>query len=96
MKAALHCAALSFILAGCASTGEPAAADMPALGAVSTSAVSTSAVSTSAASTSTTDAAAQITGSRIPAKRTEKMVSQIGGKDYKDNKSSLMAPLQSN
>jgi len=49
-----------------------------------------------AASTSTTDAAAQITGSRIPAKRTEKMVSQIGGKDYKDNKSSLMAPLQSN
>ena len=49
-----------------------------------------------AASTSTTDAPAEITGSRIPAKRTEKMVSQIGGKDYKDNKSSLMAPLQSN
>ena len=81
MKAVLPCAALSFILAGCASTNEPAAADMPALG---------------AASTSTTDAAAPITGSRIPAKRTEKMVSQIGGKDYKDNKSSLMAPLQSN
>jgi ABC-type uncharacterized transport system auxiliary subunit len=55
--------------------------DMPALG---------------AASSSTTDAAAPITGSRIPAKRTEKMVSQIGGKDYNDNKSSLMAPLQSN
>ena len=81
MKAVLHCAALSFILAGCASTTEPAAPDMPALG---------------AASTSTADAAASITGSRIPAKRTEKMVSQIGGKDYKDNKSSLMAPLQSN
>jgi hypothetical protein len=48
-----------------------------------------------AASTATTDAAVPITGSRIPAKRTEKMVSQIGGKDYKDNKS-LMAPLQSN
>jgi uncharacterized lipoprotein YmbA len=55
--------------------------DMPALG---------------AASTSTTDAAVPITGSRIPAKRTEKMVSQIGGKDYNNNKSSLMAPLQSN
>jgi hypothetical protein len=81
MKAVLHCAALSFILAGCASTHEPAAPDMPALG---------------AASTSSTDAAVQITGSRIPAKRTEKMVSQIGGKDYQDNKSSLMAPLQSN
>ena len=81
MKAVLHCAALSFILAGCASTNEPAAADMPALG---------------AAATSSTDTAAEITGSRIPAKRTEKMVSQIGGKDYKDNKSSLMAPLQSN
>jgi len=49
-----------------------------------------------AASTSTSDAATEITGSRIPSKRTEKMVSQIGGKDYKDNKSSLMAPLQSN
>ena len=49
-----------------------------------------------AASTSTTDGATEITGSRIPSKRTEKMVSQIGGKDYKDNKSSLMAPLQSN
>jgi hypothetical protein len=73
--------AIPFVLAGCASTTEPAAGDMPALG---------------AASTSTTDAAAEITGSRIPAKRTEKMVSQIGGKDYKDNKSSLTAPLQSN
>jgi ABC-type uncharacterized transport system auxiliary subunit len=79
MKAVLHCAALSFVLAGCASTTEPA--DMPAPG---------------AASTSASDAAAPITGSRIPARRTEKMVSQIGGKDYKDNKSSLMAPLQSN
>lgn len=79
MKAVLPCAALAFALAGCASTTEPA--DMPALG---------------AASTSTTDAATQITGSRIPARRTEKMVSQIGGQDYKDNKSSLMAPLQSN
>lgn len=81
MKAVLHCAALSFILAGCAGTTGPATPDMPALG---------------AASTSTTAAATPITGSRIPARRTEKMVSQIGGKDYKDNKSSLMAPLQSN
>ncbi|MFL6630944.1 MAG: hypothetical protein ACJ8HJ_01350 [Massilia sp.] len=78
---ALLAVAIPFVLAGCASTTEPAAADMPALG---------------AASTATTDAAVPITGSRIPAKRTEKMVSQIGGKDYKDNKSSLMAPLQSN
>ncbi len=91
MKAVLHCAALSFILAGCAGTTEPATPDMPAPGAASTSAASTSAVSTS-----TTAAATPITGSRIPAKRTEKMVSQIGGKDYNDNKSSLMAPLQSN
>ena len=83
MNAVPHCAALfvavALVLGGCASTGEPA--DLPALG---------------AASTSTTDAATEITGSRIPARRTEKMVSQIGGKDYKDNKSSLMAPLQSN
>jgi hypothetical protein len=49
-----------------------------------------------AAATASADEATAITGSRIPAKRTEKMVSQIGGKDYKDNKSSLMAPLQSN
>jgi hypothetical protein len=49
-----------------------------------------------AASTSGSDAAAGITGSRIPSRRTEKMVSQIGGQDYKDNKSALAAPLQSN
>ena len=77
---ALLAAAVLMSLAGCAATTE-SAADLPAPG---------------AASTSTTDAAAPITGSRIPAKRTEKMVSQIGGKDYKDNKSSLMAPLQGN
>ena len=76
---ALLAVAISFTLAGCASTQETP--DLPALG---------------AAATSSTDAAAEITGSRIPAKRTEKMVSQVGGKDYKDNKSSLMAPLQSN
>ncbi|MCS0628311.1 hypothetical protein NX786_03075 [Telluria mixta] len=76
---ALLAVAMSFALAGCASTQETP--DMPALG---------------AAATSSTDTAAVITGSRIPAKRTEKMVSQVGGKDYKDNKSSLMAPLQSN
>jgi uncharacterized protein YceK len=79
MKALLLPIAVSFVLAGCASTQDTP--DTPALG---------------AASTSTTDAATEITGSRIPSKRTEKMVSQIGGKDYKDNKSSLMAPLQSN
>lgn len=82
MKAVPHCAALlvavSFALAGCASTQDTP--DSPALG---------------AASTSTMDTAAAITGSRIPAKRTEKMVSQIGGQDYKDNKSALAAPLQS-
>jgi hypothetical protein len=49
-----------------------------------------------AAATSGSDAAADITGSRIPSRRTEKMVSQIGGKDYRDNKSALMAPLTSN
>ena len=49
-----------------------------------------------AATTSGSDAPASITGSRIPSRRTEKMVSQIGGQDYKDNKSVLAAPLQSN
>jgi len=74
---ALLAVAVTFALAGCASTQDTP--DTPALG---------------AASTSTSDAATEITGSRIPSKRTEKMVSQIGGKDYKDNKSSLMAPLE--
>jgi hypothetical protein len=41
------------------------------------------------------DEKAEITGSRLPTRRTEKMVSQIGGKDYKDNKAALAAPLQS-
>jgi PBP1b-binding outer membrane lipoprotein LpoB len=35
-----------------------------------------------------------ITGSRIPARRSEKMVSAIGAKDYKENGQSLMAPLK--
>jgi hypothetical protein len=84
MKATLHRAVYAFVVATAILAGcasTPDTSDQPALG---------------AASTSKTDAAAQITGSRIPARRTEKMVSQIGGQDYKDNKSSLMAPLQSN
>jgi hypothetical protein len=48
-----------------------------------------------AAANSGNEAAATITGSRIPARRTEKMVSQIGAQDYKDNKAALPAPLQS-
>jgi hypothetical protein len=35
-----------------------------------------------------------LTGSRIPARRTEKMVGAIGGKDYQENKESLPAPLR--
>lgn len=49
-----------------------------------------------AVATSGSDAAANITGSRIPSRRTEKMVSQMSGQDYKDNKAALPAPLQSN
>jgi hypothetical protein len=49
-----------------------------------------------AVATAGSDAPASITGSRIPSRRTEKMVSQVGGQDYKDNKSALPAPLQSN
>lgn len=83
MNAVSHCAALSFVVVSVLAgcASTQDAPDLPALG---------------AAATSRTDATAQITGSRIPAKRTEKMVSQIGGQDYKDNKSALVAPLQSN
>jgi nitrous oxide reductase accessory protein NosL len=41
------------------------------------------------------EAGSTITGSRIPSRRSEKMVSQIGSQDYKDNKAALPAPLQS-
>jgi hypothetical protein len=83
MKAVPHCAALLVAVSFTLAgcAGTQASPDLPALG---------------AAATSGTDPAAQITGSRIPARRTEKMVSQIGGQDYKDNKSSLLAPLKSN
>lgn len=35
-----------------------------------------------------------ITGSRIPARKTEKMVSAVGAKDYKENSQAIMAPLR--
>jgi hypothetical protein len=41
------------------------------------------------------EAGSTITGSRIPSRRSEKMVTQIGSQDYKDNKAALPAPLQS-
>lgn len=48
------------------------------------------------ASTALTDAPAEITGSRIPARRTDKMVSQVGSRDYKENREALAAPFKSN
>ncbi|MES2130594.1 MAG: hypothetical protein V4463_25255 [Pseudomonadota bacterium] len=35
-----------------------------------------------------------ITGSRIPQTKSEKMVSQIGGKDYQEGNQGKVAPLQ--
>lgn len=84
MKAFPHYALCAAVVAaaqsltGCATPTTPAA-DLPALG---------------AASTADTDQYVEITGSRIPVRRTEKMVSQIGGKDYKENKMGLVAPLE--
>jgi uncharacterized lipoprotein YajG len=49
-----------------------------------------------AAATSGTDAAVSLTGSRIPARRSEKMVSQVGGKDYQETAAAQPAPLRSN
>jgi hypothetical protein len=49
-----------------------------------------------AAATSRSDAQLALTGSRIPARRTEKMVSQVGGKDYRETAQAQPAPLQSN
>jgi outer membrane murein-binding lipoprotein Lpp len=88
MKAATQTAVFAAIfatlaLAGCASTPEP-------------SQELAASAAPGAASTSDADPKAEITGSRIPARRSEKMVSQIGGKDYNDNKSALPAPLRSN
>ena len=86
MKAVPHYAALVFALAagaalaGCAAPKGPLNADEVPLGAAVTSQI---------------DKPADITGSRLPSRRTEKMVSQIGGKDYNDNKSALPSPLQS-
>jgi hypothetical protein len=67
-------------LAGCASVREP---DAPAQAPLA------------AAAAPGSDTGATITGSRIPARRSEKMVTQIGAQDYKDNKVALPAPLQS-
>jgi hypothetical protein len=39
------------------------------------------------------DQPAEITGSRIPARRNEKMVSQVGGQDYRNDRNALPAPL---
>jgi predicted small lipoprotein YifL len=82
MKAILHTTAAILAiasLAGCAAPKGPLNADEVPLG---------------SALTSQADEKAEITGSRLPTRRTEKMVSQIGGKDYKDNKSALAAPLE--
>jgi hypothetical protein len=87
MKAVPRLAVLVFataaagLLAACAAPTGPLNADEVPLGAAVTSQV---------------DKPAEITGSRLPTRRTEKMVSQIGGKDYNDNKSALAAPLKSN
>jgi hypothetical protein len=64
-----------------ACTSAPEAHDLPAPG---------------AASTSATDSAVSLTGSRIPARRSEKMVSQVGGKDYQETAAAQPAPLRSN
>ncbi len=40
--------------------------------------------------------APQMTGSRIPARRTEKMVNSISGQDYKDTANAQPAPLRMN
>ena len=47
------------------------------------------------ATTAMTDAPAELTGSRIPARRSEKMVNQIGSRDYKEYRDTLPAPLKS-
>jgi hypothetical protein len=47
-----------------------------------------------AASTAATDPLVEITGSRIPVRRSDKMVAQIGAQDYKENKSTLTSPLE--
>ena len=81
MKALTHYAAITLVIAVLGGCASVHEAESPApLG---------------AAATSGSDAAANITGSRIPSRRTEKMVSQIGGQDYKDNKAALAAPLES-
>lgn len=82
MKAVPHYLASIFAiasLAGCASVQEPEPQPAAQL----------------AAANHGNEEAPTITGSRIPARRTEKMVSQIGAQDYKDNKAALPAPLQS-
>jgi hypothetical protein len=82
MKAVPFCSVLvlATLLAGCASVQEPEPEPGAAVAAADQAGPSQDA----------------ITGSRIPSRRTEKMVSQVGGKDYKDNKQALPAPLRSN
>lgn len=63
-------------LTGCATSTAPTP-NLPALG---------------AASTADADPVVEMTGSRIPARRSDKMVAQIGAQDYQENKSTLMAP----
>jgi hypothetical protein len=84
MKAFTHYAALTLAIAA-----------MSVLGGCASAPDKETPAPLGAAATSGSDAAAPITGSRLPSRRTEKMVSQIGGQDYKDNKSALPAPLQS-
>lgn len=84
MKAAvLHCAVLAVAIAAThvltGCASVQETPDVPAPG---------------AAGTSGSDPVAELTGSRIPARRSEKMVSQIGAKDYRENRDALPAPFR--
>ncbi|MFK3736835.1 hypothetical protein [Massilia sp. TN1-12] len=81
MKAVFTCSILAaaLVLAGCATPPAPTSEPAPA----------------AAQGVQPLASSATITGSRIPSSRTEKMVSAVGAKDYKENSQSLMAPLKS-
>lgn len=82
MKAVFPCSVLAaaIVLAGCATSPAPTSEPAPA----------------AAQGVQPLAQNDTITGSRIPARKTEKMVSAIGAKDYKENGQGLMAPLKAN
>lgn len=47
-----------------------------------------------AVASSDTDNKVALTGSRIPVRRSEKMLSQVGGKDYRETAAAQAAPLK--